>query len=246
MNKYLFSLLLSLFSIGFAICQTTVYYNSKGKVITNIEKADYYIITENDSTCIGRKIDRKFNKLKQIQSEYSYYLKEDNSKIIDGVYKQWYESGKLHVITEFNNGRLNGWLRSYSENGTVLRAEEYKNGAYLFDGKPLHSDPANVIMEVVEQMPIYPGGQDAISKYIKENLIYPEKSKNDDISGKVIVRFVVKRNGEVDYVHIIRGLDNYCNDEAVRLVKSLKGWSPGKLEGLNVSTLYTLPIPFGI
>jgi TonB family protein len=95
-----------------------------------------------------------------------------------------------------------------------------------------------------EQMPVFPGGEKALIKFISDNLHYPLSASEAGVEGRVTVRFAVKTTGEVTDVVVIRGLDFACDDEAIRVVKLLPKWIPGKQDGRNVSVYFTLPINF--
>lgn len=95
---------------------------------------------------------------------------------------------------------------------------------------------------MVEQMPQFPGGPAELLKYIAKNLKYPVIAQENGIQGKVILRFVVNAQGHVENVKVIRSLDPYCDKEAIRVVKSLPQWIPGKQNGRNVPVYYTCPI----
>ncbi len=100
------------------------------------------------------------------------------------------------------------------------------------------------IHDFVEQMPQYPGGDAELLKYIGQNLKYPTIAQENGIQGKVILRFVVTKNGTVGDVQILRSLDPACDKEAVRVVKSLPQWIPGKQNGSAVAVWYTLTVTF--
>lgn len=98
--------------------------------------------------------------------------------------------------------------------------------------------------DMVEQMPQFPGGPAELLKYIAKNLKYPIIAQENGIQGKVILRFVVNAKGYVEDIKVLRSLDTYCDKEAVRVVKSLPQWIPGKQNGRNVPVYYTCPIVF--
>lgn len=102
----------------------------------------------------------------------------------------------------------------------------------------------DVPLEVVEQMPTFPGGESELLSYIGKNLKYPVIAQENGIQGTVIVRFVVSKTGDVDKVEVLRSLDAACDREAMRVVRSLPRWIPGKQNGANVSVYYTLPIKY--
>jgi periplasmic protein TonB len=99
-------------------------------------------------------------------------------------------------------------------------------------------------LTVAEIMPKFPGGEKTLKAFISKNLEYPVSAAQSGIQGRVIVRFIVKKTGEVADVKVVRGLDAACDNEAVRVVKLLPNWTPGKQDKRNVSVYYTLPITF--
>ena len=100
------------------------------------------------------------------------------------------------------------------------------------------------IFQVIEQMPQFPGGEGELMNFISKNLIYPSGALKDGIQGKVICRFVITRTGKVIKPEIVRSLDSACDREAIRVIKSLPVFIPGKQNGVNVNVYYTLPISF--
>ena len=97
---------------------------------------------------------------------------------------------------------------------------------------------------IVEEMPEFPGGDESLRKFIAENVKYPNIARENDIKGKVYVRFCVTYKGAVDQVTIARGVDPLLDEEAIRVVKSLPPWKPGKQRGKAVNVWYTVPINF--
>ena len=102
------------------------------------------------------------------------------------------------------------------------------------------------VYNVVEQMPTFPGGEEALLNYISEHIKYPSVALEQGIQGTVMLRFVVTGTGEIGEVQILKGLDPYCDREAKRVVASLPKFIPGKQQGRPVSVWYTCPIRFVI
>ena len=102
------------------------------------------------------------------------------------------------------------------------------------------------IYDVVEQMPQYPGGEEALKKYLKEELKYPSAAAQQGIHGRVIVSFVVNRDGSISDAKICKSLDTACDEEALRLVNGMPKWIPGKTDNKNVRVKYTLPVNFSL
>lgn len=100
------------------------------------------------------------------------------------------------------------------------------------------------IFMVVEQMPEFPGGQAELFKYISQNIQYPAIAKENGIQGKVFIQFVVGKDGSITNVTVLRGVDPSLDKEAVRVVKSMPKWKPGKQRGKPVYVRYQVPINF--
>lgn len=97
---------------------------------------------------------------------------------------------------------------------------------------------------VVEEMPMFPGGDPALLQYIAEHTQYPEVAKENNIQGKVIVRFCVTAKGTVDRVSVLKGVDPELDKEAIRVVQALPPFKPGKQGGKPVPVWYMVPINF--
>ena len=107
--------------------------------------------------------------------------------------------------------------------------------------EPLEDDK---VFEVVEQKPQFPGGEAALLKWVSEHIRYPAMAQENNIQGRVIVQFVVTKTGDVGEVKVVRGKDPDLDKEAMRVVKSLPKFVPGKMNGHSVNVWYTLPISF--
>jgi TonB family protein len=99
---------------------------------------------------------------------------------------------------------------------------------------------------VVDYMPTYRGGDAALMKTIYDNIEYPAEAKTGNIQGKVIVRFVIDKEGKVEDPTILKSVHPLLDAEAIRLVSMLSGWKPGLKAGKPVSVYYSLPITFGL
>jgi len=105
-------------------------------------------------------------------------------------------------------------------------------------------DPEATPFVVVEEMPMFPGGDAALLKYIGENTNYPDVAKENNIQGRVIVRFCVTSKGGVSQVSILKGVDPELDAEAIRVVNTLPKFKPGKQGGKPVNVWYMVPITF--
>jgi len=100
------------------------------------------------------------------------------------------------------------------------------------------------IFQIVEEMPEFPGGTEALMRYLSTSIRYPTIAQENGISGKVSVQFVINANGEVSNVIVVRGVDPSLDREAVRVVQAMPKWTPGKQRNRPVRVSYTVPINF--
>ena len=110
---------------------------------------------------------------------------------------------------------------------------------------PQEEEEEEVVFVVVESMPEFPGGQQALFKYLSENVKYPVIAQENGIQGRVICQFVVNKDGSIVDVEVVRsGGDASLDKEAVRVIKSMPKWKPGKQRGKAVRVKYTVPVNF--
>ncbi len=101
------------------------------------------------------------------------------------------------------------------------------------------------VYQVVPEMPLPPGGKmESFINYFQENMKYPALAKEKGIEGLVAVSFIVRADGGVDQIAILRGIGEGCDEEAYRMVKESGKWTPGKLDGKPVAVQMRLPIQF--
>ncbi len=111
----------------------------------------------------------------------------------------------------------------------------------LPENKP---EEEETIFIVAEQMPEFPGGEAALRSYLAKSIRYPLIAQENGVTGKVYVSFVINEKGGIEDVSLIRGIDSSLNKEALRVVRSLPTWKPGKQGGKAVKVRYTVPIVF--
>jgi periplasmic protein TonB len=102
----------------------------------------------------------------------------------------------------------------------------------------------DTVFTVPEVAPHFPGGQDALLSFLNKQVTYPVEAKEKDIQGRVIVSFVITKEGHVSDVHIARSVHTSLDKEAMRVVRLLPNWAPGTINGRPVAVRYNLPISF--
>jgi TonB family protein len=158
----------------------------------------------------------------------------DNTSIDDSLKKR----KKQHIITQVE---LMGEVSILPEPPPAIA------GGITYEPLPeieVVTNPEEVL-SYAEVMPEFPGGMPEMVKYLLENMIYPEEMKENGIEGRIFVQFVVTKTGSVKDVTIARGIDG-LNREAIRLVKQMPNWSPGKNNGKEVNVKMVIPIRFSL
>ena len=173
-----------------------------------------------------------------------YYGEINDDFFIDAdTAKVTYKDAKPLVVKFNDLGIKNKYLANYVY---VFKKEEpVKPIMMSIDGNSELVD-TDKIYEQVEEMPSFPGGSNALSSFIAANLKYPVVAQENGIQGRVVVKFVVDKDGRITDVEITRSVDPSFDKEAMRIVKAMPKWKPGKLKGNCVRVKYTIPIVFGL
>lgn len=100
------------------------------------------------------------------------------------------------------------------------------------------------IFTVVEEMPGFPGGEEKLFEYLRKNIKYPPVARENGMQGRVFVTFVVDKDGKVKDVKVLRGVGGGCDEEALRVIRSMPDWKAGRQNGRPVSVQYNLPVNF--
>lgn len=126
----------------------------------------------------------------------------------------------------------------------IINAQEHKEVVVVEEKKPEPPAQDNKVFDAVEQPPVFPGGDAALMKYLNDNIRYPQLAIENNIQGRVVVQFVVQKDGSIGQVKVARSKDPDLDKEAVRVVKSLPRFQPGKQNGNPVNVWFTLPVTF--
>lgn len=119
---------------------------------------------------------------------------------------------------------------------------EHKNEVIVEEKK---SEPVKEeVFRAVEQMPVFPGGEAALMKWLSNNIQYPPAAMENNVQGRVVVQFVVTKTGAIGEVKVVRSVDRDLDNEAIRVCKKLPKFTPGRMNGQAVNVWYTLPVQF--
>lgn len=153
------------------------------------------------------------------------------------------EDGKF-LISDYeveNNGNGDEQEINTSSEGIT---SEMKSSSANIEKREHSSVDDNYVYDQVDQMPQFPGGPAAMFEYLSKNIRYPAVAEENGVQGKVIVTFIVERDGSISNVKVVKSVDPSLNNEASRIVRSMPHWIPGKQNGTNVRVKYTVPVDF--
>ena len=106
------------------------------------------------------------------------------------------------------------------------------------------TEPDDKPFDVVEQMPEFPGGQEALMQFLRQEIKYPKEAEEKGLQGRVVVRYIIEKDGSISEVEIAKSVNEYLDAEAVRVVNAMPKWKPGKQKGEPVRVKFTIPITF--
>ena len=124
-------------------------------------------------------------------------------------------------------------------NGEVLKAKEV-----IAQPEPPKHEEESKVFDVVEQMPSFPGGASALMEYLHDHVKYPVVAQENGVQGRVVVSFIVEKDGSITDVRVVRSVDPSLDREAARVVSSMPRWTPGKQNGSAVRVKYNVPVMF--
>lgn len=132
-----------------------------------------------------------------------------------------------------------------SETNVGVVTQEGTEGATELPPEPVVADPdEGKVFTYVEEMPTFPGGEAAMYEYISKKIVYPALARENGITGRVFMNFIVDKDGNIKDVKVLRGIGGGCDEEATRVIKAMPNWKPGKQNGRSVQVSFNVPINF--
>ncbi|RIJ37657.1 energy transducer TonB [Pontibacter oryzae] len=168
----------------------------------------------------------------------------ENNKL-NGEYSAWYDSGQLQYTCKYKNNMVQDTLVGYFESGKVRRIEIYEQGKVV-SGKVYNEAGAELSYFPMREMPVFPGGEQAMLRWLATNIKYPKSTRKAKVQGLVLVSYVVNEQGKLENIELIKGIHPDADAEALRVIHTMLVWIAGKYEGEAVPVHYTLPIRFSL
>jgi len=237
----------TILTIGFflfsmiAFGQDTIFYNSNSDKVRNRVQADYYQIRLKENISSKRLIERSYYMNNQMREEI-YYL-DLSQKKKEGTQRFWFRSGQLKSAVDFVDNKIHGNVLTYWQNGHLKRKDTFENNKFV-SGTCYDSIGNQIEHFEFLVLPSFPGGDKMLLEFLKNNLRYPSYASEHGIQGRVIVKFVVAKDGTPSKFGIRIGVDRDLDMEAMRVVRTMPKWTPCYYDGEPLDFWYTLPIVF--
>ncbi len=174
-------------------------------------------------------------------ADKGYY--SDNK--LEGMYQNWHQNGQLQYVMQYKGGLLQDTLKGYDEQGRLRRLEVYQDDKMLA-GEVYGEDGAAQDFFPMRELPIFPGGEANMLRFLSQTIKYPKKAIKAKIAGLVVLSFMVQENGQITDLDVIKTLSPETDQEAVRVVQAMPAWEPGKEEGKPVAMRFVLPVRYSI
>ena len=237
--KYLILFLFSYLSF-IAFNQDTTYFNSNWKKIENSKNAAYYqFIYFGEDTNNVVEMNYYITGENRSEIHYSNYRKY----IYGGKYIVYFKNGVVDKHINYDQGKIKGKLLTNWENGNPKRIETYENDKSL-EGKCFDSLGVEIPFFDYEEPANYPGGRVELIKYLGNEMVYPKKMIKKGIEGKIFIRFIVDESGSITNAKVLKGGEKLFEEEALRVVRNMPKWNPGKIDGELVRSYFDLPVNF--
>ncbi|MBQ9672677.1 MAG: TonB family protein [Prevotella sp.] len=242
-GKRNFYSLLIMAGIGLAIAITVAVVG----VVQNAMKSDVAIETDVELSKLAQKKEAKVERKEPVKVEVEQKVVEKVKSSVKFTAPEIKKDDEVKPEDEIKSqddlAKTNTAIGTFDVKGNdeaegeVLKAKEV-----IADEKPKEEETK--VFDVVEQMPEFPGGQAALLKWISDHIRYPAVAEENGIQGRVVCTFVVERDGSVTDVQVARSIDPSLDKEAVRVLKQMPRWNPGKQNGSSVRVKYTVPVTF--
>lgn len=249
--------------------QEKVWLDKKGDIISDSSKASQYVTVFHENG-IDRVERYKLDGTHAGTHHYDKFVAERKNRIANGLNKGYYPNGNdsivvsykdnkkegqmmvyhpdgsIHISCVYHNGRLQGLFTQYYADGKLRREEVYKDGICTM-GKLLTNDGNNMVHQPYYVVPQFNGGMEAFSSLVMKEVKYPEKAYRQKEFGKVILAFVIDKEGFITKPEVRRSISKSLDKEAMRALKTIAlqyKWSPCYIDGELVEAYMTLPVNF--
>ncbi len=246
MKKLLFTLISSLTLTGLS-AQDTTFYNNRHEKVAVAGDAEYYLLLKRVPSQPDIVLKKSYFINHQIRSEETFKFADAEMKSVmpHGRNTHWFANGKVKIQEDYLEGKRQGDLLTYWENGNLKRSDKYENDEWV-EGQCYDAEGKQIKYYPYAQDPSFPGGLRKMYQYLAGNLRYPPGASRTGTGGKVITSFLVAEDGSISDIRIEQASLKEINEEAIRVITTMPKWVPATIDGEKVAERYTLPITFQV
>lgn len=241
--------------------QDTIFYDDNWNEISNKDSVSFYriIFKESDQFKVldyyingNLQMEGYFSSIEdRIKEGYFKYYIESGLISSEGLFKnnkeegvwKYYNLGKIWSVQNYKNGELDGLFEAYYSNGKVKRIDNYEKGQFV-SGKCFTQNGKDTTYINFRTQPEFKGGEVKLYEYLSKKTVYPKKAQKNNIEGRVVIRFWVDIDGSLVDPEILSKSDPLLNEAALKVIKNMPKWIPGKQEGILVKVSFVLPFDF--
>lgn len=222
--------------------QDTAYYSASNGKVASLNECDSYVVNGPDPEWPERRLQVSRTKEGVLRWERRTITEGANDPVEDGISRQYDVHGTLRLEREFSKG-ASVRIASFWKEGQPRRLDQYANDS-LVSRSCFKADGTPDTWYPFLTQPQFKGGMDAMYAYMTDNIRYPKKALKKDIVGKVLVSFIVGTDGKIVEAQVTRPVDPLLDAEALRVVREMPSWEPGKTDDIPVKCRYNLPVVF--
>ncbi len=222
--------------------QDTAFYSTLKGRVASLSECDQYVVSGPDPEQPARQLQISRTKEGRPRWEKRTITEGRNDPVPDGIERTYDVHGTLRLEREFSKG-TGVRVSSFWKDGQLRRLDHYakdsltSRSCFKPDGTPDTWYP--LLTE-----PRFKGGMDSLYVYLRTNLRYPKKALRKDVVGKVNISFIVDRDGKIVEARVVRPVEPALDAEALRVVRAMPPWEPGKADDIPIPGRYTLPVVF--
>lgn len=224
-----------------AQAQDTMYYQYPRLRVASLQECDYYSLITTDPTS-NNSLEIQYNQQGNKIEEQHYYI-SGREKVKFGIWKTWFPDGNIESEIQYANNRMNGYLKTFWPDGVIRRVDTFLNDSCIagvcYDKKGLQIKHFDYHVP-----PQFPGGVEEMFKFLKRKIYFPQTY--DPAEGKVIVRFLVQKDGQISDIELMNstGKHKYMENQVLHAIKIMPDWIPGKTDGVPDAEFVLLPVTF--
>ncbi|GEO04249.1 hypothetical protein AAE02nite_19130 [Adhaeribacter aerolatus] len=221
------------------------YFGQKFNLLPGKEGAAYYKVTEFTDKGKSSKTEITYFITGEKHAETNFIKTPEGVFFPEGLAQKWHKNGQLYYTTQYRQGKKEGQAVGYYASGQLKRRENFIKGE-LKVGECFNEDGTAVSFYPHEELPEFPGGPNALLKFLTNNLRYPAAALRDKEQGVVVVQVIIDETGKFISSEVVKKVSSSLDREALRVARAMPDFKPAMEEGVPRAYVHALPFRFGL